>query len=722
MSLNFPVDTSVQLSYSSFPFATPNLDNFTTSNYVSNISNILDNKINTKQNILTAATNLLGIGSSISALDYNKITLNVPSTFPPTMTDIYSKTESDNISNANSNYTRITSNILSNLIITKQNTLTTATTLLGIGSNITLINYNTLSNLPSTFTPTMTNIYNRTESDGRYLQLTGGILTSNLDISYANPILTIRAANENQTAILYLSTPANLSGALKTAIIAEGLTNWSRSKLHFCLNNTANNTDSATIADARMTIIPSGNIGISNANPVSRLTINQHPAYNNSFDFSTCPITITNINPTSSSVLNDPKPILYLCREGTVGQAFGSKATFNLCRYENAGSSNIGSRTRLDLALTHDNFNDVNIMSIRSDGNVGIGTTNPHNNFDVFGTNCKFAIRATDENQSATLYLGTGHLGINVYKTALIAEGNTGFSRSKLHFCLNNTTNNTDSATIANARMTIRQDGNVGIGITDPTYKLNVNGSINSTSLWQNGTQIDFSSYATNTNLTNNYYTKTTTDNLLNNKQNTLTFNSPLSLTGNTLSFNESAITTLTNFYNKTTSDGIYVKIQSDTFVQKSGDTITGSLIVNNVIYGNNGINIVGNYVGSINVAKRATFSFVPLVNLSRRQYVLPLTYINGNGSGYGTQYIFRVHVWTSTGDFGASGNDVETMSYFVFLSPYDGMKIRIETIYNNSNGSLIQSHTATSLLYNGAPTTGGASEKYCVIENISGY
>ena len=178
----------------------------------------------------------------------------------------------------------------------------------------------------------------------------------------------------------------------------------------------------------------------------------------------------------------------------------------------------------------------------------------------------------------------------------------------------------------------------------------------------------------------------------------------------------------MTNFYNKTTSDGIYVKIQSDTFVQKSGDTMTGSLIVNQTIYGNNGINIVGDYVGSINVAKRATFAFVPLVNLSRRQYVLPLTYINGNGSGYGTQYIFRVHVWTSTGDFGASGNDVETMSYFVFLSPYDGMKIRIETIYNNSNGSLIQSHTATSLLYNGAPTTGGASEKYCVIENISGY
>jgi hypothetical protein len=108
MSLNFPQDTSVQLTYSSFPFPTPLLDNYTTSNYVSNlnISNLLINNINTKQNILTAATNLLGVGSAITDIDYNKITINKPtnfqadwnstvtnkpSTFPADMTDIYNK-------------------------------------------------------------------------------------------------------------------------------------------------------------------------------------------------------------------------------------------------------------------------------------------------------------------------------------------------------------------------------------------------------------------------------------------------------------------------------------------------------------------------------------------------------------------------------------------------------------------------------------------------------
>ncbi len=45
------------------------------SNYTINTSNILQGNINAKQDTLTAATNLVGIGSSISALDYTKITI-----------------------------------------------------------------------------------------------------------------------------------------------------------------------------------------------------------------------------------------------------------------------------------------------------------------------------------------------------------------------------------------------------------------------------------------------------------------------------------------------------------------------------------------------------------------------------------------------------------------------------------------------------------------------
>ena len=81
MSIPINTDNSVQLSYSSFPFAISDIDNYATSNFVSNVSNVLRSAINTKQDTLTAATNLLGVGTSITAIDYNKVSVNKPTNF-----------------------------------------------------------------------------------------------------------------------------------------------------------------------------------------------------------------------------------------------------------------------------------------------------------------------------------------------------------------------------------------------------------------------------------------------------------------------------------------------------------------------------------------------------------------------------------------------------------------------------------------------------------------
>ena len=116
MSLPFPIDNSIQ---SNFSFTTGSTyDGTITSNYITNISNILQTNINTKQPTLTASTSLLGNGAAITNLAYANITgkpsyfaadwnttlANKPATFPPTMTTIYSKTETDNLLNAKENY------------------------------------------------------------------------------------------------------------------------------------------------------------------------------------------------------------------------------------------------------------------------------------------------------------------------------------------------------------------------------------------------------------------------------------------------------------------------------------------------------------------------------------------------------------------------------------------------------------------------------------------
>ncbi len=138
MSIPLNTDNSVQLSYASFPFTVADIDNYATSNYVNtlstnnsnytrNASNILKANIDTKQDTLTAATTLLGVGTSITAIDYTKVSIkkptyfqadwnttisNKPATFPVDTTIYYNKTEVNTLITNTSNYTTNDSNAL----------------------------------------------------------------------------------------------------------------------------------------------------------------------------------------------------------------------------------------------------------------------------------------------------------------------------------------------------------------------------------------------------------------------------------------------------------------------------------------------------------------------------------------------------------------------------------------------------------------------------------
>jgi hypothetical protein len=207
------------------------------------------------------------------------------------------------------------------------------------------------------------------------------------------------------------------------------------------------NTTTALVADS--------NVGIGTDAPSANLHVAGHqyvngpPTLTNSFDHSDAPLTLTHGTPTSTTAIDDPKPVLHLTRDGTSGQAYGARASFNLSRYENSGTA---SRSRLDVALTDGTYAESNVMSIRADGRVGIGTTAPGYTLDVNG----------DINLSGDFYQG-GSLFVS-------SEWTTGseslYYRSNVEIGTANLF--VDTAT-----------SNVGVGTNTPAYKLDVHGTAN---------------------------------------------------------------------------------------------------------------------------------------------------------------------------------------------------------------------------------------------------
>eukprot|EP00960_Hanusia_phi_P018177 534574-Hanusia_phi.AAC.1 len=152
-------------------------------------------------------------------------------------------------------------------------------------------------------------------------------------------------------------------------------------------------------------------------------------------------LTLTNQIGTGT-LLNDPKPLLHLCRQGST-TIHGARASFYLSRYEDNG---INSRTRFDLNLAHDDYDaDENVMTILSSGNVGIGITNPLAKLHVNG-NMQCDGDMILGGASRTVGTKSG------YDFSLQAGGSTS--------------------------ITIKSGGNVGIGTTDPLSKLHVDGNM----------------------------------------------------------------------------------------------------------------------------------------------------------------------------------------------------------------------------------------------------
>ena len=127
------------------------------------------------------------------------------------------------------------------------------------------------------------------------------------------------------------------------------------------------------------------------------------------------------------------------------------------------------------------NFDSGVLFVDGTNNRVGVNTTTPQHALDVnagVSTNIQASFGASISSGVWTgIHFGYTEAGNSLYrKSALVFERQDGAARGKIHI-LNNAQNGSDSATLADSKVTVQYDGNTGIGNTAPTHKLSVNGT-----------------------------------------------------------------------------------------------------------------------------------------------------------------------------------------------------------------------------------------------------
>jgi len=142
----------------------------------------------------------------------------------------------------------------------------------------------------------------------------------------------------------------------------------------------------------------------------------------------------------------------------------------------NYGSTNNASGSKIHFNTWGNSISTSRrVMTIGSNGNVGIGTTTPNANLEVYKQDGKIRIsdtRADGGTAFAELGLEFTHHNTNVTKTAIIAKGIYSWKRADLHFILDDGADDNSYILGTNTKMIIKNNGNVGIGTTAPNAPL----------------------------------------------------------------------------------------------------------------------------------------------------------------------------------------------------------------------------------------------------------
>jgi hypothetical protein len=290
------------------------------------------------------------------------------------------------------------------------------------------------------------------------------------------------------------------------------------------------------------------NVGIGATSPLARLHAGPNISDTSTYSFTNTGAVIASFGVDHTATRTN---VLSLMRDGTSGVVYAGLAAFDLSRWS---ADSVNARTQLDIRLANTDTNTItDVISLRSNGCVGIGTTAPRDILDVVGS----AILRSTYNLSWGNTYGagvptiTGTSGSSAFlafypagstsneKVRFDANGNVGIGTTVPGHMLDITTNKTgngagstirinrpDNASYENAinwatngsstwflgsdndstdnfylynwrrsafELTILSgSGNVGINTTAPATRLQVNGTFASNALWTDGSAIAY--------------------------------------------------------------------------------------------------------------------------------------------------------------------------------------------------------------------------------------
>jgi hypothetical protein len=256
-------------------------------------------------------------------------------------------------------------------------------------------------------------------------------------------------AGDSYRAGIGWQSTANPSAVLSTLITTINDGNYGG---HIVFLNRGNNGGNL---NERARVASNGNFGIGCTNPLAKLQAGMDVSDVSTQTFTNTGAIITSVGVDQTASRTN---VLSLMRDGTSSVVYAGLSAFDMSRWQADG---VNTRVQLDLRLSNTDTADlVNVMSWRSNGFVGIGTTTPNNIVDIQAVNSNVypKVNRSSASYEAGWKYATG--GTDSWYIGLRAATNTG----SYHFY---------SYTTNSSVVQITNGGNVLIGTTtDNGYTL----------------------------------------------------------------------------------------------------------------------------------------------------------------------------------------------------------------------------------------------------------